>query len=74
MSSRPSTSDDNKPDSFCKVNGDIAKDSLENLTNIPINQTKKSWSKFREQSIIRWHLSELEGYISDEFRSVKFAD
>lgn len=32
------------------------------------------WDKAREQSKIRWHFSKMEGYISDEFRSIEFAD
>jgi hypothetical protein len=32
------------------------------------------WDKAREQSNIRWHSSKLEGYISDEFRSIEFSD
>ena len=32
------------------------------------------WDKARDQSKIKWHSSKLEGYISDEFRSIEFAD
>lgn len=32
------------------------------------------WDKTRERSKIRWHFSKLEGYISDEFRSIEFTD
>ena len=75
MLSNPNISGKNKPDILCSANDDIVSNGVENPTSIPTNQTKEeSWDKFREHSITRWHSSKLEGYVSDEFRSVEFTD
>jgi hypothetical protein len=74
MLSKPNISGKNKPDIFCSANDDIVSNGVENSTSIPTNKIKESWDKFREHSITRWHPSKLEGYVSDEFRSVEFAD
>ncbi len=74
MSSNPYISSGNKADFICSVNGDIIRNSIKNPTSIPANQTKESWDKFRECSMTKWHPSKLEGYVSEELRSVKLVD
>lgn len=65
---------EDKPDPFYKTNDDIEPNEEKNPIDTQTNQTKESWNKFNEQSITRWHPSELEGYLSDEFRNIEFAD
>ena len=64
MSSRPHISGENENIS----------NSGKSPMNTSIIQTEDNWDKFRERSKTRWHPSKLEGYVSDEFRSVEFAD
>ncbi len=32
------------------------------------------WDKYRERCKIKWHPSQLNGYVSNEFRNVKYTD
>jgi hypothetical protein len=76
MLSKTTISSKNEPDFICRANGDTVINKAENpinSSNIQIEE-EKNWDKFRERSMSRWHPSKLEGYVSDEFRSVEFAD
>ena len=73
MSNKLYTPNKDKSDSLWGVNKNINSDSTEIPSDIPNNQIIKSRDAFREQQR-KWHLSKVEGYVSDEFRSIAFAD
>ena len=74
MSNNPYISGDNNANFICKTNGDIVINKVES----PIrNQNKKAGSRrniFSEPYYLyrKWHPSQLRGYVTDEFRSIKF--
>jgi hypothetical protein len=73
MSNKLYTPSEDKPDSLWGVNKYINSDSTAISSDIPNNEIDESRDKFREQQR-KWHPSKLEGYVSDEFRNVEFAD
>ena len=73
MSKKLCTPSENNPDSLWGVNKYINSDSTEVPSDIQNNVIDESRDKFREQQR-KWHPSKLEGYVSDEFRNVEFAD
>ena len=73
MSKKLCTLTENKPNSLWGVNKYINSDSTEVPSDIQNNVTDESRDKFKEQQR-KWHLSKLEGYVSDEFRNIEFAD
>lgn len=64
---------EDKSDFLWGVNKNINSDSTEIPSDIPNNQIIKSRDTFREQQR-KWHLSKVEGYVSDEFRNIAFTD
>ena len=74
MSDKHNILGENKPDSFNEANDDIDSNEENNPIDFRANQTIESSNKLNEQSITRWHPSKLEGYVSDEFRNIEFAD
>ena len=73
MSNKLYTPSKNKPDSLWGVNKYINNDSTEISSDIPNNKPDKNRNELREQQR-RWNPSKLEGYVSDEFRNIEFAD
>lgn len=57
-------------------NEDIVVNKAEKPQKVLDKQTKKkNWDKFKEPYLFRkWHLSNLRGYISDEFRNLRFTN
>lgn len=55
------------------VNRCINNDRTKIPSSISNNEIDGNRDKFREQKR-KWHPSKLEGYVSDEFRNVEFAD
>ncbi len=74
MSGKHNILGENKPDSFGGKKDRFESDEEKDPIDIQANQTIESCNKLNEQSITRWHLSKLEGYVSDEFRNIEFAD
>jgi hypothetical protein len=62
-----------KSDSLWGVNKYINSDSTAIPSDIPNNEIDGNRDKLREQQR-KWHQSKLEGYVSDEFRNIEFAD
>ena len=73
MSNKLYITSKDKPDSLWSVNKYINSDSTATPSDIPNNEIDENRDKFREQQR-KWHPSKLEGYVSDEFRNVEFAD
>lgn len=73
MSNKLYTPSEDKPDSLWGVSKYIDSGSTEIPLDISNNEIDKNKDKFREQQR-KWHPSKLEGYVSDEFRNVEFAD
>ena len=73
MSNKLYTPSEDKSDFLWGANKNINSDSTEIPSDIPNYQIIKSRDAFREQQR-KWHLSKVEGYVSDEFRNIAFAD
>lgn len=67
---------ENTPDFICRTNGDVVVNKVNNYQKTLNKQTKKeNWDKFKDPYLFReWHPSELKGYVSDEFRSLRFTN
>ena len=74
MSGRHNILGKSKPDSFSEADVGFESNNEKNSINIRDNQTIESCNNLNEPSIKCWHPSKLEGYVSDEFRNVEFAD
>lgn len=74
MSGKLNRLGENKPDSLGENKDGLESGEKKDPIDIRANQTIESCNKLNEQSITRWHLSKLEGYVSDEFRNIEFAD
>jgi hypothetical protein len=73
MSSKFYTQSENRPDSLWGVNEHINSNGITIPSEVPNNKIDENRDKFREEQR-KWHLSKLEGYVSDEFRNIEFAD
>ena len=74
MSGKHNRLGENKPDSLGENKDGFEFSEEKNLIDIQANLATESCNKLNAQSITRWHLSKLEGYVSDEFRNIEFAD
>jgi len=73
LSNKLYRSSEDELNSLWGVNKHINNDSTEIPLDIQNNEIDENKDIFRGQQI-KWHLSKLEGYVSDEFRNIKFAD
>lgn len=73
MSDKLYKSSKDKSNTLWGINKYINNDRAEVPSDIPNNEIDQNRNKSREQQR-KWHTSKLEGYVSDEFRNIEFAD
>ena len=69
-------SGENNANFICKTNGDIVINKVENPRRNKNKQAVYSRNIFSEPYYLyrKWHPSQVRGYVTDEFRSIKFPD
>ena len=76
MSNNPYISSESNANFICRTNGDIVINNKENPRKHQNKKTEYGRNKFSEPYYLyrKWHPSQLRGYVSDEFRSIKLVD
>jgi hypothetical protein len=76
MSNKVDIPNENTSDFICRTNGDIAVNNVEKYKKSLNKQTKEeNRNQFKGSYLLReWTPSKLKGYVSDEFKRLKFTN